>query len=206
MYFPIGWPKVLKTPELGGSSIKQVTCNREKVLFAILTDDTISIWFCKPCVPIVFHRRDSNSIAKFGSNVFLEWKPDSSMFVIVTSEGHLLFYNVQVLADQKGLYVQTDSPHESLKRDSAELFIKEVIPPLHLSLKEEIQIWDGEITGIVCTTMTEFMISTKKAHVLRYRWDGTQNRDYTLDLRRIPFCINQQVSKGNNFDITYHFI
>lgn len=44
--------------------------------------------------------------------------------------------------------------------------------------------------------MTEIMLSTTEGHVLRYRWDGTQNRDYTLDLRRIPFCINQQVSKA----------
>lgn len=44
--------------------------------------------------------------------------------------------------------------------------------------------------------MTEIMVATSAGHVLRYRWDGTQNRDYNLDLRRIPFCINQQVSKG----------
>lgn len=47
--------------------------------------------------------------------------------------------------------------------------------------------------------MTEIMIATANGHVLRYRWDGTQNRDYNLDLRRIPFCINQQVSKGKCF-------
>lgn len=40
------------------------------------------------------------------------------------------------------------------------------------------------------------MIATTQGHILRYRWDGTQNRDYNLDLRRIPFCIDQQVSKG----------
>lgn len=63
----------------------------------------------------------------------------------------------------------------------------------------EALVWDGKITGIVCITMTEIMISTTENHVLRYRWDGIQSRDYTLDLRRIPFCINQQVSKGKEF-------
>lgn len=57
-------------------------------------------------------------------------------------------------------------------------------------------VWDGQITSMVCITMTELMIATERGHVLRYRWDGTQNRDYCLDLRRTPFCINQQVSKG----------
>lgn len=47
MYFPIGWPKVIKTPELGHSSIKHITCNRDRILFAILTDDSLAVWFCK---------------------------------------------------------------------------------------------------------------------------------------------------------------
>lgn len=57
-------------------------------------------------------------------------------------------------------------------------------------------VWDGQITSLVCITMTEIMVATTRGHVLRYKWDGKQNRDYNLDLRRIPFCINQQVSKG----------
>lgn len=47
MYFPIGWPKVIKIPELGQTKLKQIVCNRDKILFAILTDDSLSIWFCK---------------------------------------------------------------------------------------------------------------------------------------------------------------
>lgn len=196
MYFPIGWPKVLKLPDLGDTRLKQVTSNRDRILFAILTDDALAIWFCKPCVPIVVHRRSRDSIENLGTNLLVEWKPDSSKLVIVTSEGHLLFYSLNVISDQKGLYVQTDSPHANLRRDSAELFIKEIIPPLQLSLSEEAMVWDGKITSIVCITMTEVMVATSNSHVLRYRWDGTQNRDYNLDLRRIPFCINQQVSKA----------
>lgn len=187
---------MLNTPELGQNRIKQITCNRDRILFAILTDDSLSIWFCKPCVPIVFHRRAPESIQKFGTNLLVEWKPDSSMIVIATSEGHLLFYDLGVIADQKGLYFQTDSPHANLRRDSAELFIKEIIPPLHLTLSQEVMVWDGNITSMVCITMTELMVATSRGHVLRYRWDGTQNRDYCLDLRRTPFCINQQVSKA----------
>ncbi|XP_060529369.1 guanine nucleotide exchange factor subunit Rich-like isoform X1 [Cylas formicarius] len=196
MYFPIGWPKVIHTPELGQWTLRQVTCNRDRILVAILTDDALAIWFCKPCVPIVFHRRNTQSLEKFGTNITAEWKPDSEKIVIATSEGHLLFYKLNVLVNQKGLYVQTDSPHANLRRDSAELFIKETIPPLSLSVSEEVMIWDGKISEIVCVTMTEIMLATTEGHVLRYKWDGMENRDYTLDLRRIPFCINQQVSKA----------
>ncbi|KAL1501674.1 hypothetical protein ABEB36_006962 [Hypothenemus hampei] len=195
MYFPIGWPKVLRVPH-SGRGLRQIKCNRDRILVAILTDNSLEIWFCKPCVPIVYHKRDLKSLEKFGSNITAEWKPDSSKIVIATSEGHLIYYKLNVLTNQKGLYVQTDSPHANLRRDSAELFIKETIPPLSLEISDEVMVWDGQITGIVCITMSEIMLSTSENHILRYRWDGTQSRDYALDLRRIPFCINQQVSKA----------
>lgn len=28
--------------------------------------------------------------------------------------------------------------------------------------------------------------------ILRFSWDGQEIRDYSLDLRRIPFCVDQQ--------------
>jgi RAB6A-GEF complex partner protein 1 len=51
------------------------------------------------------------------------------------------------------------------------------------------------VSSIVCIR-DELMVSTTLGHVLRYKWDGSLNRDYCLDLRRVPFCIDQQVSKG----------
>ena len=38
------------------------------------------------------------------------------------------------------------------------------------------------------------MVATKTSHVVRHKWDGTTNRDYSLDLRRIPFSVDQQIS------------
>jgi len=56
------------------------------------------------------------------------------MLVIATSDSYLLFYKLTDNSTEgRGLYEQRDSPVTSLKRDSAELFIKEVIPSLVLS-------------------------------------------------------------------------
>lgn len=38
------------------------------------------------------------------------------------------------------------------------------------------------------------MVATKTSHILRHKWDGTVNRDYSLDLGRIPFSVDQQIS------------
>lgn len=40
------------------------------------------------------------------------------------------------------------------------------------------------------------MVATKSEKILRIRWDGVEDRDFSLDLKRIPFSINQQVSYG----------
>lgn len=66
----------------------------------------------------------------------------------------------------------------------------------HFVLQDEEVGIEGGITSVVCIR-DELMLATTRGRVLRYRWDGSQNRDYCLDLRRVPFCIDQQVSKGS---------
>lgn len=47
------------------------------------------------------------------------------------------------------------------------------------------------------------MVATNKLNVLRINWEGQEERDYSLDLRRIPFSINQQVRYGN-YSVFYY--
>jgi hypothetical protein len=63
----------------------QVICNRDKILTAILTSDSILIWYVKPCVPIISHRRSTSSVRQLGKNVLVQWRPDSSMLVVVVN-------------------------------------------------------------------------------------------------------------------------
>ena len=49
MYFPVGWPRVLKLPPCDGvtcqAELKQVVCNRDKILTAIITSNALQIWY-----------------------------------------------------------------------------------------------------------------------------------------------------------------
>lgn len=47
MYFAIGWPKILDTLGFGEQIIRKICCDRVKILTAILTDDTLAIWYTK---------------------------------------------------------------------------------------------------------------------------------------------------------------
>lgn len=193
MYFPIGWPKVLKLDN-NFSSLREICCNKDRILFAVLTDNALSIWFCKPCVPLVTYVRSQNSVEDLGTNEKVEWRPDSSMIVIATSGGCLMFYRLGMNDSIRTVYDLIDSPNPNLKRDSAELFVKENIPPISLFLEKEVNIGGGIVT-MVCIR-DELMVSTVRGHILRYKWDGMLNRDFCLDLRRIPFCVDKLVSKA----------
>lgn len=71
------------------------------------------------------------------TNVYMldptEMKLWHKILILQTSEGHLILYNVEAASEQTA-YQQYDPPTASLRRDSAELFVKEVIPSLHITL------------------------------------------------------------------------
>ncbi|KAG5682756.1 hypothetical protein PVAND_012089 [Polypedilum vanderplanki] len=190
MYYCVGWPKVLNSQQ---SSPIKLSVDKVKILFAILYEKSICIWFCKPSVPITYHRRTDKCIEDNGTNAFVEWKVDSSKIVVATNGGALIIYDVQVNDDtSNGLYTQTDSPFNYLRRDSAELFVKETIPSLKLNLSIIVKLYCN-ITSISCINVGQMMVATDKLSILRINWEGAEERDYSLDLRRIPFSINQQV-------------
>lgn len=138
-----------------------------------------------------------------------------NIYELQTTDGTLLLYSLSVLDSPKGIYNQIDPPFQNLRRDSAELFVKETIPALILNLvlsltptvntsvieyfhilqTYEIPLY-VPVTCISCISVSQMMVATKSEKVLRIRWDGVEERDFSLDLKRIPFSINQQVSYG----------
>ena len=92
------------------------------------------------------------------------------------------------------MYDQRDSLTPGLQRESAELYVKDTVPFSSLKLSQIIPIESGA-TGLVCIR-DELMVATKYGHVLRYSWNWTLNRDYCLDLRRIPFCVDQLAARA----------
>ncbi|XP_069939686.1 guanine nucleotide exchange factor subunit Rich isoform X2 [Cherax quadricarinatus] len=199
MYYPVGVPKRLRIPGDDDGQLKAIVCNRDRILFAILTERAIWIWFSRPCVPVVVHRRSNESVNTIGTNQLLEWRPDSSMIVVATNKNQLLFYSITVDESRREVYEQRDPPNPTLKRESAELYTCESIPPLMFSTAFETEVAGG-VKGLVCLR-DELMVATGTGHIQRLRWDGSLNYDYCVDLRRVPFCDDQLVMKAVPLDI-----
>ncbi|KAG1667219.1 RAB6A-GEF complex partner protein 1 [Nymphon striatum] len=179
-----GVTQILK--DLNPSNASDSDCIRARVL---------KIAAEEPCVHIVSFQRNAASIEEFGYNSLAEWKLDSSMIVVATSKKHLIFIKVDSQHSKDSfLYVQRDSKINSLKRESAELFTKESIPSLMLSQLSVCEL-TSNITSLVCIR-DEIMVCTCDGSIKRILWDAKINTDYCLRLPRIPFAIDQQLSKA----------
>jgi len=52
------------------------------------------------------------------------------------------------------------------------------------------------ICCVSCINVNQIVIATQEGRIIRLNWEGAEERDYALDLKRIPFSVNQQVSYG----------
>ncbi|KAH8034830.1 hypothetical protein HPB51_003117 [Rhipicephalus microplus] len=186
MYFPIRWPQVLNIDREASSTLTWIASDYNRTLFAVLTENSIGIWLEKLCVQIASHVRTSESLSKHGSNSRLVWKRDSSMLAVLTFKGHILMYKVVTEESQPPLLEQIDSNQANLKRESAELFVKDrvlpvkLIPTSHLSTS-------ADVAGVLNFGAEELLLCCGSGLMLRVGWDAALHQELTLDLRDVPF-------------------
>lgn len=201
MYYTIGWPKSVKLSFLENLTINHICCDAVKILFAAAGDDFLGIYYSNPLIPITFYKRSAESVKTYGANKFIVWKPDSRQICVLTKNGLLLLYQIDCDTNSGGIFNQIDPPSRNLKRDSAELFIKENIPRLSLRELSSIRL-ESTISAVSCISLTELLVATYDCHMLRIQWqdlDVTTNNvnnnvnlpDTSVDLRSIPFYVNR---------------
>ncbi|KAH8239810.1 hypothetical protein KR032_008058 [Drosophila birchii] len=200
MYFPVGWPKRVGLALPGeGACIRHICCDAVKILVAAVGDDFLGIWYANPLIPIAYFRRSEDSLRQYGSNQLIVWKPDSRQLAVLSAAGALLLYQLDFDANGSGILLQIDPPAASLKRDSAELFIKENIP--RLSLRELCSVTLGSvITTVCCISLSELLLATQSCELLRLQWAQLELAENELEvpalaaikLRDIPFYVQQQ--------------
>ncbi|XP_043646646.1 guanine nucleotide exchange factor subunit Rich [Drosophila teissieri] len=205
MYYPVGWPKRVDLAMPGESaSIRHIGCDAVKILVAAVGDDFLGIWYANPLIPIAYFRRTEESLRQYGANQLIVWKPDSRQLALLTASGALLLYQLDFDANGSGILQQVDPPAASLKRDSAELFIKENIP--RLSLRELCSVTLGSvITTVCCISLSELLLATQSCELLRLQWTELEHAENDLELpalsaiklRDIPFYVQQQPQQSS---------
>lgn len=79
--------------------------------------------------------------------MYAVWRPDSTQIVVATTKSYLIFYQVSLSPPPSGSNSSQDTlfeQHDSgLKRQSAELYIKEKFPAIVVSFMHSTQIRAG---------------------------------------------------------------
>ncbi|XP_074641700.1 guanine nucleotide exchange factor subunit RIC1-like [Tubulanus polymorphus] len=199
MYFTIEWPITLRLPHSNPVDIVNISANRERILFAVLTANALSIWFCKPSVQIVCFERSANSLTKFGVNESTEWKPDSSLVAVTTSLGYIIFYKIDVdtaVPHHHCLYTQHEGGKHNNKKELCDIHTGDGIPALLLSQLSYMQVPGG--IKCVVSLREDLMVATRTGMLLRIRWDGFINDELGISLSNVPFATDLQHSRACN--------
>ncbi|XP_064624282.1 guanine nucleotide exchange factor subunit RIC1-like isoform X2 [Lineus longissimus] len=201
MYFTVEWPKHIRIPQQDPSPLVHVSSNRDRLLFAVLTANSLSIWFCKPSVEIVCFRRSVNSVTEFGSNQRAEWRPDSSMVAVTTSRGYIIFYKLEVdltVINHHCLYTQREGGKSTNQKELSDIHNGDGIPALSLTQASYMQI-PGGVASMACIK-DDIMVASGFGTLQRIRWDGFVNGDLSVSLNAIPFSIDLQHSRASTIN------
>ncbi|KAL3868474.1 hypothetical protein ACJMK2_041275 [Sinanodonta woodiana] len=208
MYFPIGWPKYLRQPQSDSSKLQHIGCSYDRMFFSILSEDTLSVWYCKPAVQIVSYTESQKNLDEFGLFCSAEWKPDSSAIAVVTSKCCIIFFLVELdlsVPNHQCLYVTQEGRNQSFRREASGTGDGDSIPAIKLSRKCEIQI-DSNITSCLCIR-DELAVSSENRMLLRIRWNGTQNERSSFRLQDISIAADFQQSRACSLsDVDGHVV
>ncbi|XP_064604853.1 guanine nucleotide exchange factor subunit RIC1-like isoform X2 [Liolophura sinensis] len=208
MYFPVGWPKCLKLPnEKQCSGLKYIISNHDRALFAIVTADSVSVWYCKPSVLLCCYTQSALHQQEVGTFDQAEWKADSCMLAVTTTFGYVVFFCVDLDSSvpyRCSLYVQRDSRASGGKQPS-NIVTSDEVPAVRLTLVVQVQL-SAQVTSLL-DVKDELAVSLTDGWLKKIKWDGNVNNNTSVHLQDISLSTDLQFARVNSVqDASVHMI
>ncbi|XP_014777792.1 guanine nucleotide exchange factor subunit RIC1 isoform X1 [Octopus bimaculoides] len=171
MYFPLGWPKYLKLIPDKSSCPHFIASNCNRMLFAVLSENTLSIWYCRPSVQIVNFKLSTSKHKEVGDCCLAKWKDDASLIAVTTSKNYVLFFKVDLdrsIPNHHCLYVQHEKKLCVPKQDVNGILEADSVPAIELSLLSTLQC-SSYITCLQ-SNQDHLIFSTVDGYLQRIPW------------------------------------
>ncbi|XP_068279803.1 guanine nucleotide exchange factor subunit RIC1 isoform X2 [Nyctibius grandis] len=194
MYFLSGWPKRLLCPLESLEQPLHIQTDPQRAFFAVLSPSQLSIWYCRPSVLIVSYKELSKAAAQFGPYKQAEWRPDSTMIAVSTTNGYILFFEIPPARD-KYLYepmYPKGSPHVKGTPHYKE---EQCAPSLNLEMKKVLDL-QASITSLQ-SMLEDLLVATADGFLHLIHWDGMTNGRKAINLCTVPFSVDLQSSRGS---------
>ncbi|XP_018415809.1 PREDICTED: RAB6A-GEF complex partner protein 1 isoform X1 [Nanorana parkeri] len=198
MYFLSGWPKRLLCPLKSLEDPFHIQPDPQRLFLAVLSQTQLSIWYSRPSVLVASYKESAKTAAQFGAYKLSEWRPDSSVIVIATANGYVLFFDIVTAGEDKYLYepiYPKGSPHVKTIPHYKE---EQCAPALNLETKKVLDL-QAPITSIQ-SMMEDLLVATEDCLLHLIHWEGMTNGRKAINLATIPFSVDFQPSRGSFLD------
>ncbi|MEE6459176.1 hypothetical protein FKM82_000562 [Ascaphus truei] len=196
MYFLSGWPKRLLCPLKSLEKPFHIQPDAQRIFFAVLSQTQLSVWYSRPSVLIVSYKESAKAAAQFGAYKQAEWRPDSSMIVIATANGYILFFDIVPVGEDKYLY-EPVHPKGSPQIKLIPHYKEQCAPALNLETKKVLDL-QASITSIQ-SMMEDLLVATADGLLHLIHWEGMTNGRKAINLCTIPFSVDFQPSRAGSF-------
>ncbi|MEE6459177.1 hypothetical protein FKM82_000562 [Ascaphus truei] len=147
-------------------------------------------------VLIVSYKESAKAAAQFGAYKQAEWRPDSSMIVIATANGYILFFDIVPVGEDKYLY-EPVHPKGSPQIKLIPHYKEQCAPALNLETKKVLDL-QASITSIQ-SMMEDLLVATADGLLHLIHWEGMTNGRKAINLCTIPFSVDFQPSRAGSF-------
>ncbi|XP_038660175.1 guanine nucleotide exchange factor subunit RIC1 isoform X1 [Scyliorhinus canicula] len=198
MYFLSGWPRRLLCPLKGSERPFYIQPDSRRLLFALLSQTQISLWYSRPSVLIVSYKESAKAASQFGSYEKTEWKSDSSMIAVTTANGYILLFDIGYSGQEKCLYEPVYPKGNPRVKVTPGYKEEQCAPSLTVEMKKVLD-FQAKITSLQ-SMQDDLVIATNDGILHLIHWDGLTNGRKAINLCSVPFSVDLQSSRGPSLD------
>ncbi|CAH1760958.1 9346_t:CDS:10 [Entrophospora sp. SA101] len=155
--------------------------NKSGNLFVTITKESIQLWIFRPTALVSQVTRTEKSLAEYGENNDVYWKPDGTLIIVQTDQNCLFTYNVMPLDDKSYKYQFGNVPHHYTTGVGEGNGIKTFL----LKFRMTIRIDAGTEEYLIVTTKNPTAIQC-------IPWNGDPSATKTNILARLEFLENKK--------------
>ncbi|CAJ0769080.1 20893_t:CDS:2, partial [Entrophospora sp. SA101] len=161
--------------------------NKSGNLFVTITKESIQLWIFRPTALVSQVTRTEKSLAEYGENNDVYWKPDGTLIIVQTDQNCLFTYNVMPLDDKSYKYQFGNVPHHYTTGVGEGNGIKTFL----LKFRMTIRIDAGMNAGL--GTEEYLIVTTKNPTAIQcIPWNGDPSATKTNILARLEFLENKK--------------
>ncbi|RXM97588.1 RAB6A-GEF complex partner protein 1 [Acipenser ruthenus] len=152
----------------------------------------------RPSVLIVSYKESAKAASQFGSYQQAEWRPDSTMIAVATTNGYILLFDILAAGEDKYLYEPVypkGSPRVKVTHGYKE---EQCAPALSVELKKVMDL-QAPITSLQ-SMQEDLVVATADGLLHLIHWDAVTNGRKDINVCTVPFSVDLQSSRGPSQD------